>query len=164
MRHGLSLMNQQGVFSSTTDTPLTPEGIEQCRAAAQTLKDAGIDCIVSSPLERAQHSARIVAEELGLDPARILTVKAFTERQFGPLEGTAYQPNIAMDAIDGVEHSSELIARTSKGLDYLRTLDAATILVVSHGATGRAMRHLLHPEIPYRGSAKFENAQPVQLL
>ncbi len=164
MRHGLSLMNQQGVFSSTTNTPLTPEGVEQCHAAGKKLRNAGIDCIIASPLQRAQDSARIVAEELGLDPAAIITVEEFTERHFGPLEGTTYQPNVPMDTIEGVEHSSDLIKRTSKGLDYLRTLDADTILVVSHGATGRAMRHLLNPEIPYKSSTKFENAQPQQLL
>ena len=164
MRHGLSLMNQQGVFSSTTNTPLAPEGIEQCRAAARGLKDVSIDCIVSSPLERAQHSARIVAEELGLDPAKIITIDEFAERSFGPLEGTTYQPNMAMDHIQGVEHSTELIARVGKGLEALRSLPVDTILVVSHGAVGRAMRHLLHPEVPYRGSPKFENAKPEKLL
>lgn len=164
MRHGLSLMNQQGVFSSTTDTPLAPEGVEQCRTAARSLKNAGIDCIVSSPLERAQHSARIVAEELGLNPSAIITMEEFAERQFGPLEGTTYQPNVVMDEIAGVEHSSELIARAGKGLGRLHTLNADTILVVSHGAVGRALRHLVDPTIPYKGSAKFHNAQPIQLL
>lgn len=157
-------MNQQGVFSSTTNTPLTPEGVEQCRAAGQSLKGAGIDCIVTSPLERAQHSARIVAEELGLDPSRIVVIEEFQERHFGPLEGTPYRQNVGMDNIPGVEHSTELIARVDRGLARLKTLEANTILVVSHGAVGRALRHLVNPSIPYKGSAKFANAQPEQLL
>lgn len=164
MRHGLSLMNQQGVFSSTTDTPLTPEGEEQCRAAGRELRGMPIDVIVSSPFERAQHSAEIVAEELDIDPATIIINDHFSERSFGPLEGTTYQPNIEMDDIEGVEHSTELIERVSKGLADLRTLEADSILVVSHGAVGRALRHLLRPDIPYKGSPKFHNAKVEKLL
>lgn len=164
MRHGLSLMNQQGVFSSTTDTPLTPEGIEQCHAAGRELHGTQVDLIVSSPFERAHHSAEIVAEELGIDPSTIITNDHFSERSFGPLEGTTYQPNLEMDDIEGVEHSTELIERVAKGLEDLRTLQADTILVVSHGAVGRALRHLLNPDIPYKGSPKFHNAKVEQLL
>lgn len=164
MRHGLSVMNQQGVFSSTTDTPLAPEGIEQCRAAGRALQGAGIDCIVASPLKRAQHSAQLVAGELDLDPADILINETFTERQFGPLEGTTYQPNVGMDEIEGVEHSDELIARVSKGLEDIRALPADTVLIVSHGAVGRALYHLLHPEVPYMQTPKFHNATVEKLL
>lgn len=157
-------MNQQGVFSSTTDTPLAAEGIEQCRAAGKSLVEAGIDCIVSSPFTRAQQSAEVIADELGIDRAYIVLNENFVERSFGPLEGTQYKPNMEMDHIDGVEHSEELIARVAKGLDELRALPADTILVVSHGAVGRALNHLLHPDIPYKGGPKFDNAQVVKLL
>ncbi|MDB5170009.1 MAG: histidine phosphatase family protein [Candidatus Saccharibacteria bacterium] len=157
-------MNQQGIFSSTTDTPLTPEGIAQCHAAGKELRGTGVDCIVASPFRRAQHSAEIVAEELGIDPTTILLNEHFAERSFGPLEGTTYSATADLDGTEGVEHSTELIKRVSQGLEYLRSLDADTILVVSHGAVGRALRHLLHPGIPYKGSAKFHNAEVVELL
>lgn len=157
-------MNQQGVFSSTTDTPLATEGVEQCRAAGRALQGAGIDCIVSSPFTRAQQSAAIIAGELGIDPANIMLNDNFVERSFGPLEGTPYIPNMEMDNIKGVEHSDDLVARVAKGLEEIRSLPANCVLIVSHGAVGRALNHLLHPEIPYKGGPKFENAQVVKLL
>jgi probable phosphoglycerate mutase len=164
VRHGLSVMNQQGVFSSTTNTPLAPEGVEQCRAAGQALVGTGIDCIVSSPFTRAQQSAAIIAAELGIDPANIILNDNFVERSFGPLEGTTYTPNMEMDGVEGVEHSSDLVARVAKGLDEVRALPANSVLIVSHGAVGRALNHLLHTEIPYKGGPKFDNAQVVKLL
>jgi broad specificity phosphatase PhoE len=164
IRHGLSVMNKQGVFSSTTNTPLAPEGVEQCRLAAQQLKGAGVDFIVSSPFERAQQSATIIAEELGIDPSTIILNDNFVERSFGPLEGTPYKPNMEMDHIEGVEHSDELITRVQQGLEEVRALKANCVLIVSHGAVGRALNHLLHPDIPYKGGPKFNNAQVVKLL
>jgi uncharacterized phosphatase len=164
VRHGLSLMNQQGVFSSSSDTPLADEGILQCHQAGQELVGLGIDCIVASPIKRAHHSAEIIAQELGINPDTIITNDLFVERSFGPLEGTTYSPTADLDGTRGVEHSSELLERVSKGLEFLKSLDADTILVVSHGAVGRALRSLVQAETPFHGSEKFENAQVVKLL
>lgn len=157
-------MNKKGVFSGRTETPLTPEGIEQCHEAGKALQAAGIDCIVASPIRRAYDSARIIAEELGIDPETIITNELFIERGFGPLEGTTYSPNADLDNTLGVEHSSELIARTEEGWEFLQSLQAETILVVSHGAVGRALRYIVQPETPFHGSQKFDNAQVVKLI
>ena len=81
-------MNLSAVFSGRTDTPLAPEGIEQCRRAAQQMKDLGINCIVSSPIARAVESANIIAKEIGFDSSKIIQNDDFIERSFGPLEGT----------------------------------------------------------------------------
>lgn len=157
-------MNQQGLFSSSSDTPLAPEGVEQCQAAGKSLQQVGIDCIVSSPLLRTRHTAELIAQEIGISTDDIIESDFFVERSFGPLEGTPYSPTAKLDDTEGVEHSSELIDRVREGLEYLRTLDADTILVVSHGAVGRALRYLVQDETPFHGSEKFENAQVIQLL
>lgn len=157
-------MNQRGVFSGRTETPLTPEGIEQCHQAGQQLREAGIDCIVASPIERAYQSAVIIAGELGIPESDIIINDLFVERSFGPLEGTPYSIHADLDGTEGVEHSSELIERVSHGADFLRTIDANTILVVSHGAVGRALRHVLQDDTPFKGSQRLDNAQIEQLL
>lgn len=164
VRHGLSVMNQQGVFSGATDTPLTDEGVQQCHAAGLKLVDAGIDLIVSSPVTRALQTAEIIAGEIGFDPGKIITNELFIERNFGPLEGAEYSPHMPLDTTEGVEHSSEVIARVAEGLEFLKSLEADTILVVSHGAIGRALRSLVQDETPFHGSEKFDNAQVVKLL
>ncbi len=157
-------MNSQGVFSGITDTPLTKEGEAQCEAAGQSLKSAGIDLIVASPIRRTMDTATIIAEQIGYDPAKILTHDALIERDFGPLEGQTYQPNADLDGTAGVEHSSDLLKRVREGYEYLQTLPADTILVVSHGAVGRALRSIIQPDTPFHGSNKFGNAQVEKLL
>lgn len=156
-------MNQQGVWSGITETPLTGEGRQQAEAAGKQLLSAGIDCIVASPVTRAYDTAVIIAEQIGFDPNKIIKSDLLTERDFGPLEGTEYTTRINLDDIDGVEHSSELLGRVQKGWQALQTIEADTILVVSHGAVGRALRSIVQHETPFHGSEKFENAEVVKL-
>ena len=57
-------MNKQGVWSGTTDTPLTDEGRDQAKAAGRELQGKAIDCIVASPITRAHDTATIIAAEI----------------------------------------------------------------------------------------------------
>jgi broad specificity phosphatase PhoE len=164
VRHGLSLMNQQGVWSGITDTPLTKEGEAQAREAGRQLKTARIDYVVSSPVRRAHDTAVLIAEEIGYPVEKIVINDHFIERDFGPLEGTPYKANMPLDDMDGVEHSSDLVARVSEGLEFLQTVNADTILVVSHGAVGRALHHLTEDGLSFHETKKFENAQVEKLL
>ncbi|MDB5175632.1 MAG: histidine phosphatase family protein [Candidatus Saccharibacteria bacterium] len=164
VRHGLSVMNKQGIFSGRTETPLAPEGLAQAKAAGLELKDVGVDCIVSSPMKRARHTAQIIADEIGYNKDKIILNDLFMERAFGPLEGTPYSKHLQMEDIEGVEPGEELLARAKAGIEFLQTLPYNTIVVTSHGAIGRAMRHLLHPDIPFHGSESFNNAEVIKLL
>lgn len=157
-------MNQRGVFSGQTDTPLTAEGRRQALAAGKLLRSADIQAIVASPIARAHDTALIIAEQLGYDPAAIIISDHFIERSFGPLEGTPYSTALDLDNTHGVEHSDDLLVRVAEGLILLQNLPADTVLVVSHGAVGRALRSLVQADTPFHGSAKLENAQVVQLL
>lgn len=157
-------MNQQGIFSGITDTPLADEGRKQAIAAGQELRTASIDCIVASPVHRAYDTAVIIAGQIGYDPAKIIISDHIIERDFGPLEGTEYSPVADLDNTEGVEHSSDLIERVKLGWQDLQAIDADTILVVSHGAVGRALRSIVQQETPFHGSEKFGNAKVVKLL
>lgn len=164
VRHGLSVMNKAGIFSGRTETPLTPEGITQAREAGRNLRGTNIDVIVSSPIKRAHDTAIIIAEELDIDPSSIVLNELFVERSFGPLEGTTYTRDHDLDAVDGVEHSSDLLARVGKGYEFVQSLPADSVLVVGHGSVGRALRHCATPSIPFHGSEHFPNAKVVKLL
>lgn len=157
-------MNKQGIFSGRTETPLTPEGIADCHEAGRRLRDIKIDLIVSSPIRRAYDTARIIAGEIGINSQDIIVNELFVERDFGPLEGTPYTTTADLDGTLGVEHSSDLLQRVDLGLEFLQSLDADTILVVSHGSVGRALRSLVQPDIPFHGSKRFKNAEVTQLL
>lgn len=164
VRHGLSVMNKKGIFSGRTETPLAPEGLQQALQAGRGAKDLGIDCIVSSPMKRALDTATIIAQEIGYPVDKIIISDLFMERAFGSLEGQTYQPNMAMEDIEGVETAGSIVERAHAGVEYLQSLPATTILVVSHGAIGRALRHSLNPTVPFHDSERFDNAQVIKLV
>ena len=164
MRHGLSVMNQQGIFSGRNDTPLSKEGIKQCHKAAEQLKGVSIDAIVASPMARTMDSAKIIAQEIGFPEDKIIINDLFMERSFGPLEGTKYTRLTNLDETNGVEHSTSLIDRAKAGLAFLSGVNGDTILVVSHGAIGRALRNVLVPELDYHQVEGFNNAEVVKLI
>jgi probable phosphomutase (TIGR03848 family) len=59
---------------------LNDQGHEQARAVAENLKDAPIQAVYSSPLERAQETAAPIAAALGLE---IITREGLTEIDYG---------------------------------------------------------------------------------
>jgi hypothetical protein len=50
---------------SWIDSPLSPEGIAKAHAAAEKLKGVEFDCIITSDLQRARHTAEIVSRATG---------------------------------------------------------------------------------------------------
>lgn len=157
-------MNQQGIFSGLLDTPLTEEGKKQCHQAAKSLKNVRIDAIVCSPMKRTVDSANIVAEEIGFPLDKIIISELFVERSFGPLEGTEYTQSRDLDKTNGVEHSNTLIKRARLGLELINSLPADTVLIVSHGAVGRALKHVIDPSIDYHQVEGFNNAKIIKLI
>lgn len=162
VRHGLSVMNKKGIFSGRTETPLHHEGRAQAVTAGQELKQANITCIVVSPMQRAVQTAEIIADQIGYSKHKLITTSLLTERDFGPLEGTRYHPNLEDE--EGVESIQDLLARAQEGYEFLQQLPYDNILVVSHGAIGRALRHCADPAIPFKPSPGFGNAEVVKLL
>lgn len=164
VRHGLSVMNKQGIFSGRNDTPLTQEGKDQCLIAAKSLSGINIDQIITSPMKRTLETAQIIAKEIGYPLKEIIVSDLFVERSFGPLEGTTYTRKHNLDKIGGVEHSSSVLIRAQEGLDLLNSIEKDNILLVSHGAIGRALRYILDPSIDYHEFEGFNNAEIVQLI
>lgn len=84
LRHGQTDWNAEARLQGSTDIPLNDIGRQQARTAAAFFADKGITRIIASPLSRALETARIVGEQLGLEPvidARLI------ERNFGLFEG-----------------------------------------------------------------------------
>ena len=68
LRHGQAENNVKRILAGRTDgVPLTKTGIEQAGRIAKYLKPLDISAIYSSPIERAKHTAEIVAENNSLD-------------------------------------------------------------------------------------------------
>ena len=67
-RHGQTPYNEEGRFQGWSDVPLTALGIEQAEELAGRVAGIGPGLLVSSSLERALQTARIVGEKTGLEP------------------------------------------------------------------------------------------------
>jgi probable phosphoglycerate mutase len=88
LRHGQTPLSDERRFAGRGDIPLTATGLRQAEAAAQRLAArGGIDAIVTSPLQRARHTADAVAAATGA-PVRV--DDAWMELDFGEWEGLNY--------------------------------------------------------------------------
>lgn len=84
VRHGESSGNLEQRVRGRTEFPLNENGLAQARAAAAALKNERIECVYSSPLERALVTARIIAESGGF-PVR--ADERFNNMNYGVWEG-----------------------------------------------------------------------------
>jgi broad specificity phosphatase PhoE len=164
VRHGLSEFGKAGRRAGAgTETPLAPEGHTQAHRAGEHARLLRIDHVVSSPQKRAHQTALIIAGRLGVPEKDITVNSLFVERHFGELEGSTWSPDLNIDGFADVETTDTLLHRMHIAYEFLQSLPYNNILVVSHGSTGRALRHIIHPEIPFH-SPSFENGKIVQLL
>lgn len=69
---GTSSMSQGRRFRGTIDLPLAAQGIEQAHATARRLAELSLEAIYSSPLQRALHTAQIIASHHNLE-VQVLT-------------------------------------------------------------------------------------------
>lgn len=83
IRHGESIWNADGRWQGQADSALTDRGRQQARAAAASI--GHVDAVVSSDLERAAHTASIIAQVLGVD--HVATEPRLRERDAGALSG-----------------------------------------------------------------------------
>lgn len=164
-RHGLSVMNEQGLLAGSTDTPLSENGRKQAAKAAETAKNLHIDLIVSSPLSRAHETATIIAREIGYPQEKIIVDDRTRERDFGDMEGIAWHLNIHFDYNDTVESYESIMARAAAVKDWLDDRPEETILLVSHGAFIRAIRSLYQPDMPYiNATGQTANAEITRIV
>lgn len=137
VRHGQSTWNAAGKWQGQADPPLSELGVEQAELAAKAIDHA--DTVWSSDLERANHTARILAAPHGLGVAVDARVR---ERDAGPWTGLtrdeieARFPGYLADGRRpaGYEADESLAERAFAALrDLAATLDGGTGVIVSHG-------------------------------
>ncbi|MGH7240305.1 MAG: histidine phosphatase family protein, partial [Candidatus Saccharimonadales bacterium] len=64
VRHGESKLNKDRLYSGQIDTLLTEEGRRQAEVMSREIKDLQIDCIATSPLQRALETTQIIARSI----------------------------------------------------------------------------------------------------
>lgn len=149
VRHGESIWNTERRIQGHACAGLAERGFSQARAAAEALAVVDRDArVVTSDLLRAEQTAAVIAQVLGVDLERDPAVR---ERSFGRWEGRT-KDEIAADDPDvwrrwsrgddvvgevGGESSAVFARRVEEALASLwdRTEDGATTIVVTHGGT-----------------------------
>lgn len=174
IRHGLSEDNKAGVWSGSRNTPLSNEGHEQAKLAGEKAKKQGIvfDVVLSSPLQRAHHTAQHVSKAVNYPIEKIVLHPDLVERNFGILEGGAdaeakekyRRHETLIDEYENVEKMMDLQWRAQKMLEYLHTLPHDTVLVVGHGAFGRALKRAIDKETIHAKIEPLKNADIVKLI
>jgi 2,3-bisphosphoglycerate-dependent phosphoglycerate mutase len=89
LRHGESLWNQANRFTGWTDIGLTAHGVQEARAAGQTLRQAGhvFDVAYTSVLKRAIKTLWLVLEVMDRMWIPIQASWRLNERHYGALQG-----------------------------------------------------------------------------
>jgi len=123
VRHGQSRGNAEGRFGGHTDTPLSPRGRKQAKAAAGVLAKEKLTAIYASDLVRSLETAMPLSKLTTLD---VQAAAEFRERSVGVMEGLTFEEA----AEQHPEQYAALLQRDFEhvllgGESYRQTLDRA---------------------------------------
>lgn len=152
-RHGQDLDNEAGILNGHRDQPLTVLGEQQARTLADSIKASGQQyaAIYSSPLRRANMTARAVGDALGLP---VVIHDDLIERDFGVLSGKPYAdiPKYAGDntlqtdkvlyflSCEGAESFDDCYKRAQRVFAFLDEKHSGErVLLVCHGDIGKML-------------------------
>ena len=93
LRHAQAENNTKRILAGRTEgVPLTKTGIEQAERISEYLKPLDISAIYSSPIERASHTAEIVAKNRSLE---VVSDERLTEIDMGKFTRMNYDDMFA---------------------------------------------------------------------
>ncbi|OKL44459.1 2,3-bisphosphoglycerate-dependent phosphoglycerate mutase [Pseudovibrio exalbescens] len=89
VRHGQSEWNLKNLFTGWKDPDLTEQGVAEATDAGKKLKELNMefDLAYTSALTRAQHTLKIILEQLGQEGLPTERDQALNERDYGDLTG-----------------------------------------------------------------------------
>lgn len=158
VRHGQSDWNLKNLFTGWKDPDLTDKGQAEAKAAGQRLKALGLnfDIAFTSALTRAQHTCKLILNELGQSDLRTIREQALNERDYGDLSGLnkddarakwgEEQVHVWRRSYDVPPPNGESLKDTvARVLPYYcqeilpRVLNGERVIVAAHGNSLRAL-------------------------
>ncbi len=158
VRHGQSEWNLLNLFTGWKDPDLTAQGVKEATAAGARLKALGYkyDIAYTSVLTRAQHTLRLILEQVGQQGLETIKDQALNERDYGELTGLnkddarakwgEEQVHIWRRSFDVPPPGGESLKNTAeRTLPYFnaqilpRVLKGENVLVAAHGNSLRSI-------------------------
>jgi alpha-ribazole phosphatase len=151
VRHGETFWNQESRFQGSADVKLNPAGIEQAKKLSDRFRDAELDMIYASDLQRALITAQTVAQYHELEVNELADLR---EADFGEWEGMTFdqikeEDGDMLDAwlkdpvtvrAPGGEKFEDVQTRAFRALNEIKEEhERSKVLVVAHGGTIRAL-------------------------
>ena len=141
VRHGQVNHNLYKKYS-TEDEDLNETGINQALVLREKIKNLDFDIIISSPLIRATHTAKII----NINNKEIIFDDRIKERNPGSLNGQSisvtnreeywfYYSNVQYGTSENIQ---EFFKRVYSFLDELKSKDYKKVLIVAHSGVSKA--------------------------
>ena len=144
VRHAESEWNPIGRYQGLLDPDLTERGIQQAKRLAKALKKENIQVLFSSPLKRTFKTAKIIGEEIGLEPIpdeRVIEIDhgvwsgllVEEVKQKFPEEFEKWMKEPHKVKFEGGESLLDVFKRVKEFLVFLlKNYNERTVAVVSH--------------------------------
>lgn len=149
IRHAQTAWHNTFRCAGQTDVTLSEHGLDQSEKLKMFFRDRELGMIVGSDLKRARLTAEPLCRERGLDYHEN---PALREIHWGVLEGTDGRewsreypdlmkrwPFSFEDSPPGGESRKDLVARTSKAIESLTSIESGPIAVFSHAGAIKAI-------------------------
>ncbi len=137
VRHGETEANERGIEAGPLDYPLVKKGVKGALFIAKTLSKVKITAVYSSPVFRAQETAKILARPHKL---KVKTLEELTEAKIKPeFVGKEGRHHILTTPEAFTETNNDLLERTGKAIEIIKKEAEGNVIVVSHGDVITAM-------------------------
>lgn len=135
VRHGQTDYNLQNLFQGSSDIPLNDTGIAQAHAAFDQLPAVDWDVVITSPLQRAEQTGRIIGEDHHIPFGG--TEGRLVEIDWGAAEGQPVEEMEARYPARSFPGREDHQAVADRGYDALEDLETRypgqKVLLVAHG-------------------------------
>jgi len=171
VRHGQSTANAANVYAGQdSSVQLTDLGRQQAMDSGTAIKGLNIDLIISSDLDRAEETARIIAGQLGLPETAVKLDARLREINIGQLANqpdkgfAGYMRHVELGTDQTVETPEQAESRVRSFLSTLVQQGGRTVLLVAHVGIGNVLQSvLIGTLLNILAGRDTPNAQPFEL-